>query len=380
MSRPTDKSARQKQGERVYFNLLRVIASELVLIGHIITFGVIWTGGTDWKYIQAFGVVMLIMISGYLIAGSVRRRVHEGTFSFWTFMRDRFARIYLPLLPVIPAVLLFDWLLLSTKKSSWVSGGYDAQTIIYTLLMLEDNQFLRQAEVWFGKGLFTRAIGSNVPLWAVALEWWLYVGFAGVVAITLTWRKTRLKLVVVIATLFALATIYYSIHYGNWRPLGWVVTAGAGWFAYQLRNVPRGLWLTFGAVGVLSIIYSMTTFEDGAHLPLAAIGAGMTIVAILRGVPLGGLAPFATPVHAVSRYSYSLFLVHYPVLIYLHAYGVHTGWRYVITAFLTSHIVAIAWWFLFERHSDTVRSWLAGLSRTGTTPPITTPSVQTGSS
>lgn len=350
---------RQKLGERVYFNLLRAGASQLVLLGHLLTIGVLWTRGTELYYIQAYGVVLLIMISGYLIARSVRRRVNEGSFSFWTFMRDRFARIYTPLLPLIPAILLFDWIMISQVGSSWTQADHRPGTVAMTALMLEDNNFLRFLQEHTDIELFRRAVGSGNPLWAVALEWWLYVGFAATIAVALVWRSVRWKLVVIAFGAFGILSVGFSIYFGNWRPLGWFVTAGCGWFAFHLRNVPRWVWIAAMPTGIIMIAYSMMALHRGVYLPLTAVGSGLVIVAIYRAVPLAWLANFHKPVLFFSRYSYSLFLVHYPVIIYMNAHGFPVGWRFFIFGAIVSHFVALAWWVLFERHSDAVRVYLA---------------------
>lgn len=351
-------SNRQRLGVHAYFDLLRSGAAQLVLVGHAVTIGMLSrTQGTNWYYVQAFGVVLLIMISGYLIAGSVRRRVNDGSFSFWTFMRDRGARIFTPLLPLIPVVIVLDKLLLPGTGTAWTKADHSLQTVLYQAFLLNDNHLLYAFDVMFKTRLFTRAVGSAAPLWAVALEWWLYVAFAAIIALTIRWKQTRLRYIVLAMAIFATGSVITSMTDGNWRPLGWVVTAAAGWFAVSLNRIPAWAWRLLAALGLALVVVTMTAYGRGVYMAPTAIGAGTMIVAIAKGFPLAWLSFASAPAAFFAKYSYSLFLVHYPVLVYLQ-YNRVTGVMFVLLAMVISHAVALMWWWLFESRSPAVRDAL----------------------
>lgn len=358
MSAAALPAEQQKRGLHTYFNLLRGSAAQLVLFGHALTIGNPEIRG-NFYYIQAFGVVLLIMISGYLIAGSVRRRVDSGTFSFWTFMRDRGIRIFIPLLPTIPLVILMDKLILPAAGSAWSTADHSIRTIIYQVFLLNDNHILRRIDIEFGTDLFERAAGSNAPLWAVALEWWLYVGFAAFVALTVAWKRTKYRWIVVLLAGFAAGSVLFSMVHGNYRPLGWIVTAGCGWYILKLRNIPRAAWWALGALGLAMIAITMATAEGGVYMPPTALGAGILIVAIARSVPLGGLSVVKKPSDFMAKYAYSLFLVHYPVLVYMEYLDFPQGAAFVVFGVALSNLIALGWWWLFERPAIALKDKLA---------------------
>ena len=121
---------------------------------------------------------MFLVLSGFLISRSVRRRRDEGTFTLGRYMKDRFARIYVPLIPLIPIVLLGDRVFLGPGlESRFVEVRHGWFTVASNVLMLQDNWTVQVIDRVFDADLSRRSLGSAAPWWTVALEWWIYVAF-----------------------------------------------------------------------------------------------------------------------------------------------------------------------------------------------------------
>ena len=57
------------------------------------------------------GVDIFLVISGYLITSSISYKIEQNSFSFYTFVKKRFARIYPPLIVLIAFVLVLGYFL-----------------------------------------------------------------------------------------------------------------------------------------------------------------------------------------------------------------------------------------------------------------------------
>lgn len=97
------------QRHDLFLDITRGAAAQLVVIGHAILFAFpALIGQKDYFYVQSWAVVVFLALSGFLIARSVKSKLSRGKFALSSYVKDRFARIFTPFLPMIPLIVIVD--------------------------------------------------------------------------------------------------------------------------------------------------------------------------------------------------------------------------------------------------------------------------------
>ena len=217
-------------------DLIRVFAALSVVVGHDVSFFFPELGLRPPKavYLENLSVVLFFIVSGYLIAHQLdlfaRRRLGFGDF-FW----NRFARIYVGLIPALIVILAIDLARLAANLPYAHGPALNVWTFIGNVLMLEN------FPLWPSAWPAVVPFGSGRPLWTLAIEWWIYL-FVG-------WGFFRWE---------ALAA---------WRLQAWVV------------------WGLLATVPLWNLVYG-----TGNALFLFWLAGGLTYVLVSR-LPLPGAMP-----------------------------------------------------------------------------------------
>lgn len=359
-----------------YFDAVRGLSAQLVVLGHaaVLAFPVLFAvRGTDGRlgarpdqfHVQSYGVVIFLVLSGYLITMSVQRRRRDPAYGFRAYLVDRWARIFTPLLPAMVAVVLIDRLVFSGGATSrFIVLRHDLTTVVSNLLMLQDNSVLRQAAAATSQPLAARSLGSAAPWWTVALEWWIYVGF-GVVALVLLHRPTTARgLLALPALVFAAATVLGTVEGGSGLMLAWLVGFAYAWWAPAMQAIPRPVHAGLTLLTVLWLWWCFDVVHLGVYAPTVCVLTGVAVVSGFHMLDWSAvLGPVRRPVAFVSEYSYSLYLVHFSVMIWLvHLVeGRVTGPELYVLLVAAGNGAGLLWWWLFERHFGRVRDALRPL-------------------
>ena len=305
----------------VLLDLLRVLGAVTVLLGHAVQFG-IYTG--YWPFDDTFqhsAVVVFFVLSGFLIHQSASR-----TTSLRSFAVARAARI----LPVATFALCFAAAVYAllfglgvAPTDPEVSPRISVGALIVPLLFLSERwTALRPA--------------LDPPYWSLCYEVWFYAIFGA-------WFFLRgpMRWVVVLATaIIAGVTVLLLMP-------AWLLGAGAS--AALRRGVassrPRLTILLAATVFVLSVVsgiardvWQLVSIE--ASLPnlgfsnyfivdtVQAALVAITLVAIgspRSGVRSGWLHVIARPMRWLASLTFTLYLLHWPILTLVHAAGITAG-------------------------------------------------------
>ncbi|MGB1307441.1 MAG: acyltransferase family protein [Oceanihabitans sp.] len=170
----------------VYLDIIRAVSSQLVVVGHAISFLAIFPliQPPKFPYIQNIAVLVFFILSGFLISYSIFRK---DNYSFKEYFIDRFSRIYAGLIPSILVVFIIDYVNIKLNPEGYnYYNAFNIKTFIGNLFMLED---------FPGQVLVTNqpitSFGSGRTLWTLAVEWWLYMAFG--YFIIKIWRKKKFK-------------------------------------------------------------------------------------------------------------------------------------------------------------------------------------------
>lgn len=268
----------------------------------------------DWRFVRHSWIFVefFFVLSGFVIAGSVRKR--RGAAEMRLFLIRRLARIW-----PLHVVMLGCFLLLEGAKLAMLHGGTIAADRAAFTGTTAPSAFassfllLQATPVW-------PLIAPNGPSWSISAEAWTYVIFAALAMV----RPTRsgepaarwplaaglavASLVVLLATtrtlfqLEALAIVrcLYGFMIG--------VLTHEGWLRTRNRALPAATILELSYVALASgfVIYAVGTRAE--YLAPLAFAPGILLFAREAG-PVSRLLR-TSPLQALGRYSFSIYMTH----------------------------------------------------------------------
>lgn len=263
------------------------------------------------------GVDIFFVISGFLITGIVVRELQAGVFSFRTFYERRAKRI----LPAAFSVVALCYVLADLFLTSGVRQDFN-ETAIASIF------FVSNVALWLQTDYFSDGASFQplLHMWSLAIEEQFYV----FLPLLLIWLSGKWRLRAVIA--LTLASLALCMSMVAFKPTAtfylmptraWELGCGAALaIATNGRLHTKKDWPVVGCLGAL-ILLSVPLFAPGkafglGHPSLDAflVCAGAILVLIARCPPLEkGL--FSMALGAVGKISYSLYLVHWPIVAFL---------------------------------------------------------------
>ncbi|MBS1817559.1 MAG: acyltransferase [Acidobacteria bacterium] len=322
-------------------------------------------------------VMVFFVLSGYLITGTVIRDIRAGRWSWRRYLANRLTRLYVVLIPGLLLTTGWDLLGLSLYP---VHPAYTGATQVWAHDFFDVRASLSLPIFWANLA-FRQAVagvpplGSNSALWSLTYEFAYYLLFP--LALLAVWRSTRLA-----PRLFCLlATLLLGAYFGPrilLFSLVWLMglavrvlppLAARSPMATRLRNVA----VVLGAIGLTAARHTSAfqglagsaALEAGDFVVGAAFG-GALYVLLSDARPTTGSA-YARLAQASAAVSYTLYVVHMPLLIFLRA-ALNPGpqWRVSagsVVAALALCVGLVAYaalaWFAFESRTTTVRDWVA---------------------
>ena len=265
-------------------------------------------------------VDFFFVLSGFVLCHGYRGKIVQSR-DMWRFAVRRFARVW-PLHAVVLALFVLAVAVIGRYphpaglELTWHGNNYALSAVLPNLLLL--NAMGAQGEVW------------NGPAWSIGAEFYVYLLFASL----LMAAPRRLVPAALALSLSALALVFWlapdlmncTFDYG-------VIRCVAGFFAGVLayhcheRLVRRDILRAtlYEIVAVVVVVIFVVAAGDGADrvsiVSLAApVAFGLTVIVFAGEGGLLSLALRARPFRALGRYSFSIYMIHQPLLILL-GYG-----------------------------------------------------------
>lgn len=283
-------------------------------------------------------VLVFFVLSGYLIGGSIFRSLRAGRWSWVDYLLHRFTRLWIVLIPGLLLCALWDWVGLYHTRAGLLYRGQVPNHVIHDVYSTFSTRIFF-GNVAFLQTLFVPTFGSDGALWSLCNEFWYYMLFP--LAILSLWGSTRLLPRLLYAGLFAVLAWKVCLPLLPYF-LFWL----AGVALTQVSVLRLRAWVRVVAAGVYAVL-----FFGSAHYPLYtqfqtdAILCGLTF--LFFWVMLSATAE--APQHAgarfartISSFSYTLYVVHLPLLLLITALAVgNSRWDPS-----PAHL-AIAFWIMF---------------------------------
>jgi len=271
------------------------------------------------------GVDVFFVISGYLITTIIIREIANNDFSIAKFYERRFRRI-LPALTVVIAVSLVVGFLLLPP-----GGVVDlGQSAIATALFSSNMLF------YFESGYFGGAAEMKPLLhtWSLAVEEQYYIFFP-LLLIFIAKKDTKhyLRWLIVLGSLsFIAGVVLISIDASAafyWIPTrAWELFIGSILALHVIPNPSKRFIREVNSIlGIAMIAFSVFLYTSETYFPgvaavLPTIGTALIIHSGSGGYSFVSKALSLRPVVFVGLISYSLYLWHWPVLVYTKIFSI----------------------------------------------------------
>ncbi len=266
------------------------------------------------------GVDVFFVISGFLITSLILREATTTGFSFVHFYERRVRRIFPALFAMLLVSSLVGFAYLLPQELSAFSLSVET-----TALFSSNMEFWREGEGYFG---LRSEVKPLLHTWSLAVEEQFYLVFPCVLLIVLRWFPRRWVLVLgaLLAVSFAMSA-WAAWHAAGvafyWAPLrGWELLIGCLLASGRLPRVRCQVALeALAAIGLAGIVaavllYSSATPFPGFAAAVPCLGTGLVIYANGLGVTRVARLLGVGPLHLVGLMSYSLYLWHWPLLVF----------------------------------------------------------------
>jgi peptidoglycan/LPS O-acetylase OafA/YrhL len=359
---------------------VRWISAFLVVAGHVRNYtflpyskageiGLIGKAFYAVTNLHVESVIAFFVISGLLVGGKCVENIHQGSFDLKRYAINRLTRLYIVLGPAIffgLALLFFQREFLSTTR--YTCELPDMGTLIGNLLYMQM--------------VFSAVVCYNDPLWSLANEFWYYVMMA-IVTLGILSKASPGK-VFLYAALFVFSLIFFTVfsYYGMFErgdivlyiPM-WAIGILA-WFRFPFKiSIFVSGPLLAGAL-ILSRSHLIVEYFFLEHF-LTAIGLTLFLISIRdigagKPEPSGLLKQTKAIGVSLAAFSYSLYLVHYPVLLFAKDMLINesglaqpldpanaSSYLAFFGMFLSCVLGALFLYYLFERKTAKVRRWVS---------------------
>jgi peptidoglycan/LPS O-acetylase OafA/YrhL len=265
------------------------------------------------------GVDVFFVISGFLITQLLLHDLETDHFSIANFYERRIRRIFPAIFALMAVVaVMASWLLMPQDLAAF------GRSAVATSL------FFSNVEFWQHAGYFARA-AEEMPLlhtWSLAVEEQFYIFFPLFLRACHRGGRNRLVPLTALVAIASLAlslwtvphdrdTAFYLAHTRAWElALGALLSMGVFAPAHSARTRHAVGLLGLGLIGFAVHFYSAATPFPGAAALLPCVGTAAIIWAGSGGHNIVGNALARRPLVLVGVISYSLYLWHWPLLVF----------------------------------------------------------------
>jgi len=298
----------------------------MVLVYHFIY--VIRIDWLHWSVISNsyLFVDFFFALSGFVVCHAYRRRLGSAR-QVGGFLLRRAGRLW----PLHLAVLFVFMLAIMAINA----GGYHPDSLLisadagnYSLASLLLNAALLNSMGFYG-------MAWNGPAWSIGAEFYTYALFAGVVLLAGTRRLVPVALVLSLAAMVVLLIVAptYMNSTADYGFLRCIAGFFAGVAVHRAHEKLRGLDLPFATAWEIAALALVGLFVAAAGTGpdevrpfsvLAPAVFGLAILVFARDAGVLSALLRAAPLRALGRWSYSIYLIHMPLLVML-GYGL---WLY----------------------------------------------------
>lgn len=327
-----------------FFDFLRFILAQIVLIGHGIGFFFgYWDGffPNQLPYPQQIAVVGFFAVSGFLICSSAMANFKYKGADPTRYFVERASRIYTTLIPALIFVYTTDVFFARMFPEAELLANLSLKNLLYNFLLIP-----------------SMPLGTMRPIWSLMFEWWIYILFGGLVFFRKRWILCSICIWLGANYTFGANAKGEAGH----LELIWLTGALGAYYFNQItcqKCIVQTAWFTCIIAGA---IYLLTR---NSYNLLAGIFFSIGIISVAANLNADKSPPslIKKKLYAsLANFSFTLFLTHYTVLYWSHKLIEDKPLGF-ITSFLISNIIAALIAALTERHHKLVSQYILNALR-----------------
>jgi peptidoglycan/LPS O-acetylase OafA/YrhL len=261
-------------------------------------------------------VMIFFVLSGFLVGGSVLRSLRKNTWSWSDYLTKRLTRLWVVLVPALLAGFVIDRAGIALFGPQSIYGSPAGQVIVVGNLASRLNVSTLLGNLFFTQGILVQDFGVNESLWSLTFEFWYYILFP-LLAIALL---GRLKVSGRVVSILCLAAISYFV--GPWIMMHFPIWMLGAAVALLPVRLPERAARILAAVVAVALILSMGLLRAApVSIYVAewgmAVGSGCLIYLIKQLKSKRRPDWYSAVAGFFSRISYTLYLVHLPLAVFV---------------------------------------------------------------
>lgn len=361
-------------GRLPHLDMIRGLAALEVCLGHLRGFFMVdyqqTSGGMVTRLFYLLtglhyqAVMVFFVLSGFLVGGSVVRLKRSGKWRWEGYLLRRLCRLWIVIVPALLLTLAWDLLGARLNPAAY-HGAFYPQLLSGPINGNDLSPTAFLGNLLFLQTILVHVFGTNGPIWSLANEFWYYLLFPLGLQVVLRAES-------IVARIVALVLVAAIV----WLLPATILFQGLIW----LFGVAAFLALDHPAMSRLA-----SSWPVGVTALLVLAGALLASRAQLRfggdyviGAAFAAALPFLARAGAswaayrragfiLSEMSYTLYLVHFPLMAWIYfTFAAPGQWAFGLASvaallgiLAVVMVYAAAIWWLFERNTDRVRALVA---------------------
>ena len=323
---------------------LRAIAVGLVIAYH----------ATPWLKGGFIGVDVFFVISGFLIGSLILAELDRGTFSLALFYNRRVRRILPALIVVLVATTVLAGVFLFPSDFTRFGHGLAAAALSFS------NIFFASKDSYF------TIASSSEPLlhtWSLAVEEQFYLLFPLYLLALHRFLRGQLRLAVAVTAACSLIfsavwvfldqphTFYY-MHARAWELLLGTLVALRAYPSFHSARTRNAVAISgLALIGLSSVLLARVEQFPGLAAFPPCLGAAMIIASGNVGTNVVARVLALRPVVFIGLLSYSLYLWHWPLIVFVKQYTFATALTtaQMVGVIALTFVLALISWYFVER-------------------------------
>jgi len=315
-------------------------------------------------------VIIFFVLSGYFVGGGALRSIKRRQWSTKAYLLKRLTRLWIVLIPALLLTALVDsigihWLHdTSAVYSNMLKAGFGciwcSDSIQHAIYTFAGNMFFLQ-------GILVPCFGSNGPLWSLSYEFWYYMMFPLLLASLLRPTKMlrRAGAIIALVALLVFCGEDISLYF-----LIWIMGALTSLFAIRIpwsfaRWIAPSMCVLFAAFNLYAVVHPYnliaSDFTTGVFFSLI-------LWLLLHYDQPARESLYRKIFQRLSAMSYTLYAVHYPIVLLLSTWLVsksphrHISVQSVavlLAVYAATFMIAYLCYRCFEANTGRVRRFLS---------------------
>lgn len=329
-------------GRSFLLDLIKALGCVLIVLHHMAFYGPMsdvvatrWPAPMQWLADHArLAVQAFLVCSGYLTAAGLAAKPVTGAARVLELSWQRYLRLSMPLLAALSVTVLVTESVRPDFAHTFLSATPEWSQVLAHVFMLQ--HVLGQE-------------GLSAGVWYVAIDFQLYLMSLMLWTVSLQLGRsmhanTRAWCLGVFIAMTGLSLLYWNRHadldrYG----LYFFGAYGMGWLAWHAR---QSHWAAHLRVLMLVLCAIALWVDFRWRIATACAIAVLLALSPQRWHSAGGTRVLTEPIHRLARISYSVFVIHYAVMVAVSAW-VAKRWPHSVGWNLTGMLAALTLSLLF---------------------------------